>query len=248
MKVAICTPCRSGMVHMHYMLSLLATASSVPKGIEFVFLPLPGQTNVPRARNQLAANAVKAGAKKIWFIDDDISWKPEDFWRITQRPELFIAGLPQKRPGDLRQLMQTPMLMGRFPENKIPTPNANGLVKADDVPTAFLCLDTKVFEVLRENGMAERLHFPQEPDDANEHAYSYFNYSYEADYGVDRMCMQGEDYFFSAQWRKAGKTVWVDPNVRLGHWEGLLGFDLSYQDVVRSMARAASTEQTKEVA
>ncbi len=59
MKIALCTPCRSGYVHYDHMLSVTDTiALSHKKGAQICHLVAAGCSILPRVRNQLVAVAV----------------------------------------------------------------------------------------------------------------------------------------------------------------------------------------------
>lgn len=240
MKVAIVIPTRDCRIHYASAMAHSFLIPTAPPELqaEVGFFVVPGQSNIPRARNQGAAQALHWGAKKIWFIDDDISHAYQDFWRITARPELFIAGLPQRRPADISQLLQKPMILGSFKDSN-PVVGPNGLCEALRVPTAYLCLDREVFKKRRVEKTetyepAHKFELPQLADEVNEFCYGYFSYSSHSDFEFANGHMYGEDYFISNWWREAGGKVWVDPDVRLGHHSELFNFNLSLRDILNA--------------
>ena len=79
MRVLIATPAYGGNVQTCYVTSLLATLETAREaGIEIEVDMPSGESHVGRARNQLAARAVRGEFDVLFFIDADQGWRAED--------------------------------------------------------------------------------------------------------------------------------------------------------------------------
>ena len=208
MKIAVLTPCYSGSVNMAFCLSLLETIMRVKKS-ECVFLTNTNNSILPAARNTLVAKAMAWGADKIVFIDDDISWKSDDFQKLVLAPERVVAGVYAKKK-------QTEGQATSFAVSALPAgfePDHRGLVEVDGAATGFIRIDREVFEALKSDCV--KLHDDSLDADSVKHLHEWFAFA-----RVQRekgMMLEGEDYNFCRKARAAGFRVFVDPSIHLGH-------------------------------
>lgn len=171
-------------------------------GLEFKAVFLPGCSLITMARNQIVADFLASDADKLIFVDSDVSWEPGDLVRLASHNVDFVGGAYRLKspienyPVDLR-------LDGRE------LWAVDGLLEIDTLPGGFLCCTRKVFDVLK----------AAHPD----RGYSHFEFSghayFHAPFEDGRLW--GEDSRFCYEYRQAGGTVWLDPELNLTHSGGV---------------------------
>lgn len=218
MKIAVITPCYSGMVNLQYMMSLLTTIQRVRK-TECTFISCVGCSDLPAARNGLVARAMAQGAEKIVMIDDDVSWDSDDFPKLVLSPEKIIAGCYQKRPHHVGA--QPEMAVSLWPKRL--EADERGLIEVEAAATGFMCVDRAVFEAMKPN--CEKYQDDSLKPDENEHLHMWFAWGW-MEKGNGRF-RRGEDYTFCEKARAAGFRTWVDPSIKLGHHVGQFKFGAS---------------------
>lgn len=222
MKIAICTPCMSGNVNLHFAMSLTATTKAL-KRTDMVFLTNVGSSILHMARNVLVAQALAQGADKIIFIDDDVSWTTNGFERLVTAPEHIVGGVYQKKPHNPYAPAQ--MAVSALPDGMVP--NFHGLCEVDGAATGFLRIDREVFEAMKANCQKIEDDFLK-PEEAK-HLYEYFAFGKLIK--NEKTYAHGEDYFFCHRAREAGYKTFIDPNIKLGHHHGQFKFDASLNTI-----------------
>ena len=106
-KVLIGTPSYDGRIDVWFANSLLGTVKMAEKEGIFVHAIYTSYDSlVQRARNSLVKLALDGGYDDLFFIDSDVEWEPEWFFRFLERPEPIIAAaLIKKSEEDLRQIL-----------------------------------------------------------------------------------------------------------------------------------------------
>ena len=90
-RVLIGTPSYDGRIDVWFANSLVATVKEAEKRGIFVHAIYTSYDSlVQRARNSLVKLAIDGGYDDIFFIDSDIEWDPEWFFRFLYRPEPII--------------------------------------------------------------------------------------------------------------------------------------------------------------
>lgn len=217
-KLAILTPCYSGYVSYRFMLSLIQTITKV-SSVELNFWTIAGMSVLPMARNQLVAKAMAWGADKIVFIDDDISWRPEDFKRLIVAPEHIVAGAYEKKRQDLKD--PPSMAISQLPEGMKVGPN--GLYAVDGAGTGFMRIDRCVFEDLKSKCVKLGMMEGEESPAVEAELYEYFMFG--RLYKDNKTFLDGEDYNFCRKARDVGYKTYVDADIHLGHNTGPLEFN-----------------------
>lgn len=214
--VMICTPGHSLMGS--YVTSLLATTKELEKlGITWGFsnqyashvadareMTLSGIHN-----NNLADTRPFSGAvnyKKIFWIDSDIAWTPEDFLKLYNSDKDIIAGAYLLATG-ISTLQKT--LLGEF-YTYDELLKMEELVKIGGAGFGFICIKPGVFESL------SRPWFQSCPAQIN------------IDDKIFTFNIIGEDLSLCARAAEMGFDIWADPTVKLTHhkmmkltWEGI---------------------------
>lgn len=182
-----------------------ALEASVPlldaAGIEHGTIFEKGNAYISAARATMLRAAITAKATTIVFIDDDVSWRPEDLLRLIKTPGEVVAGTYRTRE-------DTPNYMGRPVQDengKVTSMRADGCIEMTAVPAGFLkiTMDT----------VAHFMHcYP-------ELCYgSPWNYSVDLfNHGAHKGLWWGEDYSFCRRWRDIKGKVWCIPDMNIDH-------------------------------
>ena len=94
-SVIILTPCYGGLCHVNYTLCLIETIKifnyfSIPLQVDFC----KNDSLVSRARNNLVAKAMnRREMTHMMFIDNDISWNPNDVIKLILDDKNLIGGV-----------------------------------------------------------------------------------------------------------------------------------------------------------
>lgn len=216
MKIAICTPCYSGQTSCAFTDSLIQTLTSAPPGFEPGWAKHIGCPYIDLARSMVTAHAMEWGADKLFFIDDDISWRPDDFWRVVRfgLEPITVGTYPMytKQIDISKPISEQVRLCYRPLEEPVtigPTEHIDGC------GLGFACITRAVFETLKPTVR----HFNRSgfSDGENAEMYDYF-----ASIDVeDEWC--GEDFGFCRRARGAGFDIVLDKTIRLIHHEGRMG-------------------------
>lgn len=218
--VVICTPGHS--MKAPYVKSLLHTIKRLDsEGISWTFVS-EYSSFVAHAREATILANKSAGDKKsdylenpilqgitynkIFWIDSDISWTPEDFLKLYRSEEPVISGVyASSLDGDLCVFYEGDDGMPVFHKKSSFLgfiPEGQEVVPVFTVGFGFLCVATGVFEKL------ERPYFNIETLPWGEHVVSI-----------------GEDFSWCLRAKRAGYEIMVDRSVLVGHHKEV-GFSL----------------------
>jgi hypothetical protein len=159
-------------------------------------------------RDQVLDDFLKSGAQKLFWIDSDIVWAPDDFLRmlaLSTKVDCVGAAYLQKVEGKNFFFYQA----GNVQANEV------GLFPVDGMGLGFTIVDRGICEELAGKS-------PKVFDPLN-------NREMAAVFRVDTAngLRRTEDMAFFQDIRDAGHTVWLDPSIELGHvgkreWRGRL--------------------------
>jgi hypothetical protein len=201
-SVCILMPNYQGEVPMDTMVSMLKTQETLTNmGIPLDFLFERGNALVDSARNNLVAHYLKqSNAKKMFFIDSDMAWTPDDFIRILGFSTIYpsIAATYTTRSDNPHKFF---LNVGE--ENKVVF-NEHGLLRVEGLGLGFSCFDRELIEEVSkkarkyktEEGMIARLF--------------KIGMSKKGKY-------QGEDISFFKLLKELGYYTWVDLDITLTH-------------------------------
>ena len=208
MTISVCIPTYDAKVPMHLaaalaMESAIAAALGIMHNIRF----LASCTNLAFGRNGLVKDFLDSKDDRLVFVDADVTFEPGSLIRIAKYPVDFVGGAyPKKEAKEV------------YPVNFLP-PNEEKfnvplrLLEVAMVPTGFLSLSRQAFEKFA-------AYYPgREYMIGGRRVYCYFQIPYlkknpEADLGS----LYTEDVYFCNEWRAAGGTIYLDPDIELIHW------------------------------
>lgn len=216
MKVSLITPNRSGYVHHDHMFSVGATfAMAYRKGITFTHHIINGCPLINRARNRLVKCALDDESDVVFFVDDDIAWNAEDFFKLLAWDKDVIGAAPAKRA---HRWDEPPDAAVQYVKNmEEHSCNLGRLWKVSGVATAFTAIKSDVFRKME----SVTQEFVSDGDPVVCRNW-FWNEITEIN-GV--MMDEGEDYNFCRKWRSIGGECFVEPDIRLRHYDGNVCFD-----------------------
>ena len=193
-RVMIATPTMDGRVDVLYADSLVQSMrAGAAAGIDVSAVYLPGDALLVRARNELAAIAVKACVDDVVFIDSDIAWTPQGFMRVLMHDEPFVGALYRQK-SDNQVLVYKPMEGARVRDD--------GLLETRGVGFGFVRLRRDALLALWKRAAIY--------DDGKEGRMLFEVY-------VDRGQLIGEDIAVCRKWLKMRGKVYVDTVFTVAH-------------------------------
>lgn len=192
-------------------------------GVDVQIGSICGCSVVSRARNLLAQDLLESPCDYLLFIDSDINFEPDAIFRlmawISEDPKKgIVAAVPRVRAVDTRYITNLD-----YDEDKQLTMNRMGLVRAEEVATAFMMVRREVFLDMRK--AHPEWEYYDERTGRTLHAFFDFQV-------LDKGYI-GEDFLFCRRTRELGYEVWIDPTITLGHmgvqeYKGNFGEDALY--------------------
>lgn len=200
MRVLLATPTRERPTDAY--LDSLGPAAEAAKaaGFECSSVFEVGCPYISAARARMLGKGLKAGFDVFVFIDDDVSFRPEDLVTLLKAKGDVVAGT-------YRFKEDTERYMGvHFAgKNDKPLIRKDGCISADRVPAGFLKVTRKAVNRFKR----AYPHLVTNKD--NPPSVDLFNH------GAFEGYWWGEDYMFSVNWRKLGGDIWLIPTLQLDH-------------------------------
>ena len=157
---------------------------------------------ISAARATMLRAALDTKADVIVFIDQDVSWEPQDLLTLIETEGDVVAGTYRPKIDD-EQYMGSPEY---DPVTFIPKVRpSDGAIAGRLVPAGFL----KITPACVDRFMVA---YPQ-------HCYGLmFHLSVDLfNHGVHNRLWTGEDYSFCLNWLKIGGEIWIVPNLNINH-------------------------------
>lgn len=197
-KITIGMPIGSGSLPWGTALSLLKTvAACKDEGIELQIESVVGCSVVSWARSGIATSFLNSDSKLLFWIDSDIIWTVDDFFRVVSMMSAHDA-VGATYP--FKKLNPLSFVLNHDGEPDQYTINGHGLVKIKSIGLGFFCVKRAVMEKLAA-GKQTRL------DPLNGQKVI----------DIFRIDHEGEDIAFMGDIRAAGFDCWLDPKISLGH-------------------------------
>lgn len=100
LKVLIGTPTYDGKFDVYYVDSLLNTIALKDQNIEIYPLFICYDSLIQRARNDIFKIAYESDVDILVFIDADVGWNPQDFFKLVRSNKDIIGGSYRKKSDD----------------------------------------------------------------------------------------------------------------------------------------------------
>ena len=192
------TPCLYGQVDVWYTHSLVNTIKmSASRDIEITPIWLSFDALLQRTRNDTLQVAIEGDYDDLIWIDSDIEWEPEWFFKLLEYPVDIVGGTYRKK-GDreeyvLRQIRRRP-----------PDPKT-GLIEVDGLGTGFVRFSKAACQALW-NSTEPYI----DPKDGKERRMAF-------NVVVSENGLMSEDIFAFVKLQQAGLKIWLDPNMTCNH-------------------------------
>jgi hypothetical protein len=191
----------NGSINSRTVMSLVRTVNDCAKinvklEVEFI----TGCSVVTMARSRVVDSFLKTDYSRLFWIDSDIAWRPEDFLRLLALTEVVdvVGALYPMKSNDVI----VPTAFSRRNEYDM---NKYGLLHANGLGLGFCVMKREVVEKVAATKpkVIDRLGATEMADVFRLDTFKgYF---------------RGEDMAFFADIRELGVDVWVDPTVRVQH-------------------------------
>jgi len=207
----ICTPVYRD-VAWQYTRALVDTAVTAERsGVYHRVQMVIGNSNLPRARNELVAEFLASDCHSMIFVDSDMGWVANDIMRLVASEQHVIGAVGRKRVD--KELTDPTSWCAWLLDNDHLVQDEAGAIQVGGIGTGFLKIDRCVFEKMAvANPALKRLPLPSMSEPVGSKFYDFFRFSD----GPNGECV-GEDYHFCQAWRNLGGSVWADPGIELLH-------------------------------
>lgn len=196
-NVLVAAPSYDGTASVWHVSSLTETCKiGLANGINVTCVYMSYDALVQRARNDIFKLAVDSGVDDLFFIDTDVDWNPDDFFRLLNHDADIVAS-PLVKKSDLE--IYAVKLTGDF------VVEDNGLASVDGVSTGFMRIRKEAIQKLWEASEEYQEPHKQEP------SRNVFEVKV-----VDGQLVS-EDISFCQKWIDLGGKVYIDPLVNCGH-------------------------------
>jgi hypothetical protein len=201
-KVLIGTPSYDGKLDVYYIDSLLNTlARSGENNVQIFPFFICYDSLIQRARNDIFKIAKDADVNMIMFIDGDVGWNPDDFFKLVNSDKDIIGGSYRKKT-DNEELYVVKALDKNNSKLNLSI-DSDGLLEVAGLGCGFVKLSKKAINDLWDNSKP-----------------------YKSEKGDTRMifevvCEDGdlisEDIYMCKKWRELGNKVYLDTNITCSH-------------------------------
>lgn len=209
-KLFIGTPAFGGQISANYCLSLIRTVCHLNSlGIGHKIAIVAGDSLITRARNGIVAEMM-ADEKQfthLLFIDADIGWEPESVSRLLRLDEDLAVGVYPKKCHPVEWTFRPEVR-----EDGTLITHPSGFISAAEVPTGFMLIKRRVFELLMAAHPELHCHVSHRlKEEEKGFGYALFDCS------IQDGRYLSEDYGFCRMWKELGGMIWLDPETDLTH-------------------------------
>jgi hypothetical protein len=201
-KVLIATPSYDGKLDVYYIDSLLNTLSLAENNnVEVYPLFICYDSLIERARNDLFKIAYSNDIDNLFFIDSDVGWNPQDFYKLVKSDKDIIGGSYRKKT-DNEELYVVKALDKDNPKLNLSV-DKDGILEVAGLGCGFMKISRKAINALWEVSK----HYTSEKGDAR--------------MVFEVVCEDGqlisEDIYMCKKWRNLGNSVYLDTNITCSH-------------------------------
>lgn len=212
-RIMIATPFYEVRGYAPYIHSLqYSCAALAVAGIDYTYVQLSGDSYIWRARNAIAQAFMDSDCTHLMFIDSDEGWDLEGFLRVI-KADADIVGAAYPVKNNWEQYGVT------IHTNSDLTPRVreDGLIHAEKVPTGFMKISRKVFEVLKDK-YPDNWYWDMGGGNMRR-IWNHFGHI------LENHIVYGEDISFGRRWLATGGEIFIEPRVKMSHlgvqeWKG----------------------------
>jgi hypothetical protein len=231
-QIIIATPCFGGLVHQHYMLSILGLlCAPLARRVAFTLDLLGHDSLVTRSRNTLLARFLaRPAATHLLFVDADIGFLPDQLERMLDFGAPVVAGvyplkvlhhgpLADARRHSGEPAESAPLVYLGEPCTGAEAARSGGFVTARHAGTGFMLLRRDALERMvaaypetRYRSIGAHRDGAATGEEPTPH-HALFDCMIDPDTGA----YLSEDFAFCRRWRALGGRIWLDTLGRLTH-------------------------------
>ncbi len=192
------TPCYDGRLDVWYVNSLANTIKmSYEKNVEIIPMWVSFDALIQRARNDTIQLALEGGFEDLIWIDSDIEWQPEWFFKLLDYPQDVVGGTYRKK-GDREEYV-----LRKIDKNSI-DPNT-GLLEVHGLGTGFVKMSRAAIQYLWDTSNPYI-----DPKDNRERRMIF-------DVVIKDLDMVSEDIVAFMKLIEGGYKIWLDPGMTCNH-------------------------------
>lgn len=196
------TPCYSGQVDVWYVNALMNTIKmAIERDIEIIPMWVSFDALLQRARNDTIHVALEAGVDDLVWIDSDIEWQPEQFFKLLDYPVDVVGGTYRKK-GDKEEYVIRQL-------HKNPQDPITKLIEVDGLGTGFV----KFSKVAMQHLWNVSKSYTDSKDDKERRMI--FDVVIQNVGGVDQMI--SEDIHAFNKLKDGGFQIWLDQEITCNH-------------------------------
>jgi len=196
-NVLVAAPSYDGKVNVWHATALAETSKiGLTRGVNVIAIYMSYDALVQRARNDIFKIAYDSPIDDLVFIDCDVDWNPEDFFRLLDH-DVDIVAAPVIKKSDTEQY-SVKMLRDCNIED-------NGLIIVDGCATGFMRLRRRAVEMLWESAPEYQERHKEQP--------SRMVFEVQIVNGE----LVSEDICLCNKWISMGENVYIDPMINCGH-------------------------------
>ena len=195
-KVMIGTPCYDGRLDVWYTNSLVNTIKeSYKHDVEITPMWVSFDALIQRARNDTIQLALEGGFDDLIWIDSDIEWQPEWFFKLLDHPVDIVGGTYRKKGDREEYVIRVPG----------PADAASGLMEVQGLGTGFLRMSRTAMQYLWDSNKS----YIDKKD--NKERRMIF------DVIVTDNDLMSEDIYALQKLIDGGFKIWLDPSMTCSH-------------------------------
>lgn len=192
------TPCYDGRIDVWYTNSLVNTIKmAAERGVEITPIWVSFDALIQRARNDTIQIALEGEYDDLIWIDSDIEWQPEWFFKLLDYPQDVVGGTYRKK-GDREEYV-----LRKIDKNTV-NPET-GLLEVSGLGTGFVKMSRKAMQYLWD---VSTPYIDQK--DSKERRMIF-------DVVIKNLDIVSEDIVAFMKLAGGGFKIWLDPNMTCNH-------------------------------
>lgn len=199
-RVMIAAPSYDGTITVWHASSLSETCKlGLTKDINVFCIYMSYDALVQRARNDIVQLAIESDVDDLFFIDCDVDWNPEDFFKLLEH-DVDIVGAIYPKKGDEETY---PIKVNTGVDGW--SVNENGLAEVDGIATGFLKISKNALKQIYESCEEYTEPHKEKP------------IKMVFDIKIENGELVSEDISFCDKWKDLGGKIYFDPSINLSH-------------------------------
>jgi hypothetical protein len=196
-KVLVCIPALDGKFDARWVDSMFnLIRAALDKGIDICPFFVTNDALVQRVRNDLFHTAYISNIETAVFLDSDMSWAPDAFFKLLLHNVDIVGATARKKTDDI--------VYAAIGPEKLKV-EENGLIKVQALGMAFTKFSRKAIVDIYEKS-------PEYYDDKDKTMKRMvFNVT------IENGIMYSEDVSFTRRVTALGYDVWLDPTIKVDH-------------------------------